>query len=248
MFSTPYPPADRGFFHPGPAAYLNQIRPESQQAPGQDPNLSGIALVRFFNGSTLPFPVSLLLNRRPWIAGSCQGWVTGYDAVPGRAAEIQVLAGDSPHVLLLREYPDLASGSRTTLVLADSSRQGVCLLAFPQNACFQGSSGQCAIRAVNAAGEDLSIGLSLSGKNQLFSQIPFGSATPYLSMAPGAQTFFAQAQSPPARVPALAGSLALNLKKGWGFTLYLLSAPGSNPKLRLIPVPDWQPVNRQTGG
>lgn len=206
-----YFPTSRTYpLHPSPAQAINGSGPLPEER----------GMLRFLNTSSAPFPLHILLDDRPFAAGSVFSSLTNYaPASPGLCRAV-LLNGENPCVRLLETALFLEPGTYTSAVIADSSAQGLQIFPFLDHACQPDGSG-CFLRAVNAAMEDKPLCLCRQDGTRLWEALPYSSASPYIRLPAGPMDFYVtdpQAQDPPS--PPLA-SLSMSLRPSRSYTIYL---------------------------
>lgn len=191
--------------HPSPLEYLNGT-PLSPDQMGH---------LRFFNGTTVPFPVHISLDHIPFAAALLPGSLTGYDVLePGRR-NIAVLDGTDPNVLLFQEALSFPQGGYSTVILSDSSRTGLRL--FHLRDMSSQSSSRCCLRIFNGAMENHSLSVAQCGGSLLWEELPFGNTSPYQLIEPGPANLYAFL--PDERTPL--SSLSFHFLPGRSYTICL---------------------------
>lgn len=193
--------------HPSPQEYLYGLPPVSGE----------MGLVRFFNGTTAPFPVHISLDHTPFAAALLPGFSTGYNVLePGRRS-ISILDGTDPAVLLFQESLLFSPASCSTIVLFDSSQTGLQLFCLRDMSPQSSRKKQCCLRIFNGAMENSALCVAQCGGSLLWEELPFGSASPYQLMEPGAASFYAFLSEE--RIPL--SSLSFQLQAGHSYTICL---------------------------
>lgn len=215
-------------FHPSPAQALNGYGPLPEEQ----------GMLRFFNASSAPFPLHILLDDQPFAAGCTFSALTNYaPAGPGICRAV-LLNGQTPRIRLLETALFLEPGAHVCAVIADSSAQGLQIFQLSDHACQAG--GGCFLRAVNSAMEDKPLCLCRQDGTRLWESIPYSSATPYIRLPPGPMDFYAaEPQAQKGFSPPLA-SLALTLRPGRSYSIYLAGSLWLPGGLCLIAAEDCQ--------
>ena len=120
--------------HPSPQEYIQG----SPLSPDQ------MGFLRFFNGTTAPFPVHISLDHKPFAAALLPGFLTCYDVLEPGKRNISLQDGTDPTILLLQESLLFPQGGCSTVILSDSSRTGLQLFHLrdmsPQCSNFSGKN------------------------------------------------------------------------------------------------------------
>ena len=210
--------------HPSPLEYVN----DSSLLPEQMSHL------RILNGALLPFSIHISLDSIPFAAGVRPLSATGYSLWEPGSRSLSIYHGDTPSVLLYKEKLQISQSSFSTAVLTDSSCTGICVFHLTDLDCRGADGTKGYIRVFNGAMEDQSLSLAQLGSGLIWEQIPFGSATSYRTIQPGPHSFYVL--SPSSQGPL--SSLALTVRPGWGYTLYLAGNTWSPEGLQIIPAAD----------
>ena len=141
--------------HPSPQEYIQG----SPLSPDQ------MGFLRFFNGTTAPFPVHISLDHKPFAAALLPGFLTCYDVLEPGKRNISLQDGTDPTILLLQESLLFPQGGCSTVILSDSSRTGLQLFHL-RDMSPQCSKNQCCLRVFNGA-LWLNAAAAFSGKNFL---------------------------------------------------------------------------------
>ena len=165
--------------HPSPQEYIQG----SPLSPDQ------MGFLRFFNGTTAPFPVHISLDHKPFAAALLPGFLTCYDVLEPGKRNISLQDGTDPTILLLQESLLFPQGGCSTVILSDSSRTGLQLFHL-RDMSPQCSKNQCCLRVFNGAMENHSLSVAQCGGSLLWEELPVGSASPYRLMEPGTASFY----------------------------------------------------------
>ena len=211
------------FLHPSPWEYVHH----SPLYPDQ------MGSLRFFNGTTAPFPIHISLDQIPFAAATLPTLATAYMPVePGNRKGL-LQNGSEPSVRLLEQPVSISQGSFSTAVLSDSSAAGLCLFQLTDMSSQEHTAQSC-IRIFNGAMEGQPLTVAQCAGPLLWEQVPFGSASSYRFAEPGAVRFYTLSSSD--REPL--SSLSLLIRPGRNYTIYLMGNTWLPEGLRMIPVPD----------
>ncbi len=215
------------FLHPAPAEALNGSGPE----PGDQGRL------RFFNASSAPFPIHILLDDLPFAAGCYFPSFTSYAPAGPGSCRVLLLNGQNPSVRLLETLVSLEPGAYVSAVIADSRAQGLQLLPFADQPPAD-SGGGCFLRAVNTAMEDQPLCLCRQDGLRICESLPFSSASPYIRLSPGPADFYAAGPGGQDGLLSPLASLSLTLRPGRSYSLYLAGSLWLPEGLRLLAAED----------
>ena len=210
--------------HPSPWEYIH----DSPLYPDQ------MGFIRFFNGTTAPFPIHIALDRLPFAAGSMPLTVTAYEQTEPGNRRVRLLNGTEPEVLHLEERVTIPQGGFSTAVLADSFQTGLQLFQLTDMPRQLEADGSSCLRVFNGAMEGQPLSLIQWNGSLLWEQIPFGSATPYCTTEPQAANFYVLA--PGGKDPL--ASLALFIRPSQNYTIFLTGNTWTPGGLRIIAATD----------